>query len=101
MRNTIKAKTGYRVITPRKGFPLYDMATYHFDEVDADMVRVVADGDDVIMFALLVPYADYLAEKEGNECFNLCEVFTTRKGNQYIYWRDEEIDEDRITRVEV
>lgn len=44
---------------------------------------------------------DYLEEKEGNECFNLCEVFTTQKGNQYIYWRDEEIDEDRITKVEV
>ena len=101
MMNTITAKTGYRVITPRKGFPLYDMATYLFDEVDADMVRVVADGEDVIMFALLVSYADYLEEKEGNECFHLCEVFTTRKGNQYIYWRDEEIDEDRITLVEV
>ena len=101
MMNTITAKTGYRVIIPRKGFPLYDMATYLFDEVDADMVRVVADGEDVIMFALLVSYADYLEEKEGNECFHLCEVFTTRKGNQYIYWRDEEIDEDRITLVEV
>ena len=101
MKNTIKAKTGYRVITPRKGFPLYDMATYPFDEVDADSVRVVADGDDVIMFALLTPYSEYLGEKESNECFHLCEVFTTRKGNQYIYWRDEEWGEDHITRVEV
>lgn len=28
------------------------------------------------------------------------EVFTTVKGNQFIYWRDEKSDEDFITKVE-
>ena len=100
MRNTIKAKTGYRVLKPKFGTELYSLATWNFEETDADSVRVLVDGDDIIMFVLLVPYADYLDEKRGNECFNLCEVFTTQKGNQYVYSRDEEIDEDRITKIE-
>ena len=101
MKNTIKAKNGYRVIKPKQETELYSLATWNFEETDADNVRVVVDGNDVIMFALLVPYADFLDEKRGNECFNLYEVFTTKKGNQYVYWRDEEIDEDRITKIEV
>lgn len=100
MKDTIKAKVGYRVLTPRPGFPLYDMATFNFDEVDAPNVRVVTDGEEVIMFAILTPYDDYLEERKQNETFNLCEVFTTRKGNQYVYWRNEEYGEDHITPCE-
>ena len=80
MNDTIKAKTGYRVITPRKGFSLYDMASYRFDEVDSDMVRVVTDGDDVIMFALLVPYADYLDEKRGTSVSICARYLLPEKG---------------------
>lgn len=99
MKDTIKAKTEYRVITPEKGGELWHMATWPFDETDADMVRVLADGEHIVMFALLVSYDEYMYNKKMNECFNLCEVFTTRKGNQYIYWRDEELNEDYLTRI--
>ena len=99
MNNTITAKQGYRVCTLKEGTDLYELASFNFDETDMKNVKVVADGTSLVMFALLVPYKDYLEEREENECFNLCEVFTTRKGNQYVYWRDEEIDLDCITKI--
>ena len=39
------------------------------------------------------------ADPNEDEMFRRCEVFTTVKGNQFIYWRDEEIDADYITKV--
>ena len=44
-------------------------------------------------------YEDYKDEERQNEMFRRYEVFTTVKGNQFIYWRDEEIDADYITKV--
>ncbi len=86
MRNTIKAKNGYRVvkvkniITGKEGWR-------------------IDDGIEPLFVAQKRTYEDYQDEKRQNECFKQCEVFTTVKGNQFIYWRDEEIDEDYITKV--
>ena len=44
---------------------------------------------------------DYIEEvvNGNNECAVKFEVFTTRKGNQFIYWGDTETGEDFITKV--
>lgn len=86
MRNTIKAKDGYRVVKCR-------------NIVTREECYRIDDGCEPLFVAQNRSYEDYLDEKEQNECFNQCEVFTTVKGNQFIYWRDEEIDADYITKV--
>lgn len=89
MRDTIKAKIGYSLWTAR------DPETN--EKVDG--YRILCDGDEAVMLAKLAKWDEYLYNKDENECFNLCEVFTTQKGNQFIYWRDEEIDQDYLTKV--
>ena len=88
MKNTIQATTGYRIVSAKE-----------LKEKFGDGIRVLMDEDKPIMLCYVRSYQDYIDEKEQNECFCFCEVFTTQKGNQYIYWRDEEIDRDFITRV--
>jgi len=86
MRDTIKAKDGYHVVKVR------NIATgeegYRID-----------DGYNPLFVAQKRSYEDYKDEERQNEMFRRCEVFTTIKGNQFIYWRDEEIDADYITKV--
>ena len=86
MKNTIKAKDGFRVISLRNR--------------DSRMeICAIFDGRKPLFIAQKCTYEDYQDEKQKNECFNQCEIFTTVKGNQFIYWRDEEIDTDYITKV--
>lgn len=86
MRNTIKSKDGYHV------YKVINMDTgeeaYRIDE-----------GTTPIFIAQKRSYDDYKDEEQQNEMFRRCEVFTTVKGNQFIYWRDDEIDADYITKV--
>lgn len=86
MRDTIKAKDGYHVVKVR------NIATgeegYRID-----------DGCNPLFVAQKRSYEDYKDEERQNEMFRRCEVFTTVKGNQFIYWRDEEIDANYITKV--
>ena len=86
MKNTITAKVGYWIGKE----PGLDKSSTR---------RVLLDGQTPIMFCDVVPYERYKEEARDNECFEKCEVFTTQKGNQYIYWRDNELDEDYITKV--
>ena len=85
MRNTIKAKVGYEV-RRLKSKP--------------DAIRVY-DGDEFLFQGTLRTYEDYVDEcVNGNdETAVRCEVFTTVKGNQFVYWRDEEADWDLITKI--
>ena len=86
MKDTIKANIGYWIgRTPNQD--------------KTDNRRVLLDGQKVVMLCRLMSYEIYKAESKENECFEKCEVFTTQKGNQYIYWRDNELDEDYITKV--
>lgn len=87
MRNTIKSRDGYHV---RK---VVNIVT------GEEGVRV-DDGGTPLFVARKRPYSEYQDDKRQNEAFRFCEVFTTVKGNQFIYWRDEEIDADYITKVE-
>lgn len=85
MRNTIKAKVGYEVRCLKS---------------KPDTVRVY-DGEVFLFEGERRSYEDYVEEvvNEGNEMARKCEVFTTTKGNQFIYWRDEEADWDLITKI--
>ena len=85
MRNTIKAKNGY-IVKQLKS--------------DPNRVRVY-DGEVFLFEGERRSYEDYVEEvvNEGNEMARKCEVFTTTKGNQFIYWRDEEADWDLITKI--
>lgn len=85
MRNTIKAKNGY-IVKQLKS--------------DPKQVRVY-DGEVFLFEGERRSYEDYVEEvvNEGNEMARKCEVFTTTKGNQFIYWRDEEADWDLITKI--
>ena len=86
MRNTIKAKVGYEV-RHLKSKP--------------DTIRVY-DGDNFLFEGEMRTYEDYVDELvNGNdETAVRCEVFTTVKGNQFVYWRCEEYDEDYLTKIE-
>ena len=87
-RNTIKAVSpeGYNVVKVKN--IITNETGYRID-----------DGVGPLFVATLRSYEDYKEEKEGNECFMDCEVFTDKNGIQYIYWRDNEIDADYITKV--
>lgn len=86
MRDTIKAKNGYHVYKVR-------------NMVTGEEGYRIDDGKTPLFIAQKRSYEDYKDEERENEMFRRCEIFTTVKGNQYIYWRDEEIDEDYITKV--
>ena len=87
MRDTIKAKYGYRV---RK---VVNIGTGEYG-------YRVYDGSNPLFVAGKRSYSEYKDDERNNEMFHFCEAFTTVKGNQFIYWRDEEIDADYITKVE-
>lgn len=59
----------------------------------------VYDGDHLIMVADQMSVEEFNDAKENNEAYNLCEVFTTVAGNVFAYWRDEELDEDYLTKI--
>lgn len=91
MKDTIKARSmpGYRMI--RECDPVSGDPTGYY----------LFDGEEFIMYAHYATWETYVSDVQlnSNEAARLCEVFTTRKGNQFIYWRDEEIDADYLTRV--
>lgn len=88
MRNdTIKAKTGFHVC---RG------TLRHTGE----KVRGVYDGNDLLFAGKEISKKDMQDELRENEMFHICEIFTTVKGNRFIYARDEEIDQDYIIKVE-
>lgn len=86
MKNTIKAKNGYRVKKAK------NIRT-------GEEVCAILDGVDILFVAYERTYDDYKEEERNNEMFNRCEIFTTVKGNQFIYWRDEELDADYVTKL--
>lgn len=91
MKDTIKADNGYKVkylqnkkTKERTGF------------------ANVYDGEKYLFTAEIRSFADYKDEvlQGNNEMAVLYEVFTTTKGNQFLYWRDIETDEDFLAKNE-
>ena len=88
MKDTIFAKEGFWVGTN-------DMLKYNY----GPNARAVLDGEKLIMICEMTTIQEYKDNKAENECFILQEVFTTKDGNQFIYWSDAETGEDFITRI--
>lgn len=86
MNNTIKAKNEYKVLR----------AT---DKIEGNEFRILYDGDEFIMAAHPLTRKEHYYNIEDNECYHICEVFTTRTGKQFIYARDEEIDADYLINI--
>ena len=86
MKDTIIAKNGYRVKKVR-------------NIVTGEIAYRIDDGEQPLFVAQKKSREEYEINKSGNEAFVICEVFTTVKGNQFIYWRDNELDEDYITKA--
>lgn len=87
MKTTIKAETGYRI-------------SYARHRETGERYAKLYDGDNLIMIAKVLTKAELQAETRDNEAFGICEVFTTVKGNKFVYARDEESDEDFLCKVE-
>ena len=83
--DTIKAKEGYRV---------------HKVKTDSSL-RVLRDGEEIVMVARIMTYSEFMDELDENECFGVCEVFHTVKGNKFLYARDEEGDDDYLIKIEL
>ena len=81
-KDTIKAKEGYKVRFPKN-----------------KNVKYLFDGENLIMIAEVMELNEFEEELIENEGFWVCEVFTTLKGNKYIYCRDEEADIDYLVKV--
>lgn len=87
LRNTIK--------------PTFEYIVYKsYDNINKKDMLVLFDGEILIMYAYKATREQYEDEAKNNEAFHKCEVFTSRKGKQYIYWRDEEADIDYLTPLE-
>lgn len=89
MKDTIKAEERYWIGTNQ-------MIQYEYGK-DA---KALLDGQRVVMICIKKSLEDYEYNKKENECFEKCEVFTTEAGKQYIYWRDNELEEDYITMIQ-
>ena len=100
MKNTIKAKNGYRINKFKDEFFGEEIRTgiTSFVKVD-EFTRMVRDGNECVMVCTLTPYCEFKDNELNNECFELCEVFTSVSGNQFVYWRDNEFDIDYISKV--
>lgn len=86
MKVTITAKTGYKVKRV-------------VNVITGEPALMVYDGNQPIMVAHATTVDEYSDNRENNEAFCLCEIFKTVKGNTFAYWRDEELDEDYITKI--
>lgn len=91
MKDTIKAKIGYKVKYLR-----------HKSTQEPTGFANVYDSEEKLFRAEMRTFEDYEDEvlQENNECARLLEIFTTEKGNQFIYWVDVETGENFLTKVE-
>ena len=85
MQDTITAKTGYKV--------------YH-NKLNRREIHVY-DGKELLFDGEERSWDDYIDEcvKGNNEMALQMDVFTTDRGNQFVYWIDLETGEDFVSRV--
>lgn len=86
MKDTIKAINGYSV-------------RYAKNKRTNEEVAVLYDGMACIMIAKKCSFSDYCENEKQNEMFEFMEKFTTRNGNEFIYWVDKETGEDFLTKI--
>lgn len=108
-KETIKAKNEYKIYKTdyllEKTKDDSHNAAFHYlllmnttDFTDLTLL----DGNEFVMAAQLKSFKDFKYEylDGNNEAAKLEEMFITRKGNKYIYWRDIITDEDFLTKIE-
>ena len=108
-KETIKASESYKVYKTKyllektkddsrnAGFhTLLLMNTTDFTDL------ILMNGNEFVMAAQAKSFKDFKYEylEGNNEAAKLEEMFITRKGNKYIYWRDIITDEDFLTKIE-
>lgn len=86
--DTIQPKAAYSVHIPK----------LKTKTADSESDRVLLDGGVFVMRCKRREYSDFIDDMRQNECFNLCEIFSTSSA-KWAYWRDEEADEDYITKI--
>ena len=91
MKDTIKAENGYKV-----------KYLLHKGTKEKTGFANIYDGEKKLYNAEVRTYDDYKDEvlEGNNECASIMEIFTTEKGNQFIYWVDIETGEDFITKIQ-
>ncbi len=91
MKDTIKAKIGYKV-----------KYLQNKETKEKTGFANVYDGEVKLYKAEMRTYEDYKDEvlQKNNECAVFMEIFTTEKGNQFIYWADIETNEDFLTKID-
>lgn len=97
MKDTVKAKNYYRVLK-------YSESSESVKgKSNKELGVLLLDGDVILFSARLRPMEDFFYEvvEGNNEHAYYHDVFTTRKGNQFIYWEDKKTLEDFLTRVEL
>ena len=89
MKNTIKANIGY-VVKAVKAEKVNDIIAIcdFIPLMDEPVFKIVKDGEETVMIAEMVPFNEFCYQRENNECFRVLDVFTTVKGNQFVYWTD-------------
>ena len=87
IKSTISARVGYKVKNV-------------VNVITGEPALMVYDGNQPIMVAHAATVDEYIDNRENNEAFCLCEIFKTVKGNTFAYWRDEETNEDFLTKLE-
>jgi len=108
-KETIKASKGYKIYKTNflldktkddsKNAGFHDLLLLSStDYTDLTLLN----GDEFVMAAQSRTFKDFKYEflDGNNEAAKLEEMFITRKGNKYIYWRDIITDEDFLTKIE-
>lgn len=78
MKDTIKAKVGYRV--------------YGVKGDETRKKRLLYDGEQRIMHATLLSWEEHLNKIKDDEGYSVLEIFTTVKGTQFLYTNSPDSD---------
>ena len=82
-------------IQPKSAYGIYFLPNDKRTEYP-DNARLLLDGQTPVMLCYKRDYSEMVAEMGDNECFELCEIFSTWN-KKVAYWRDNELDEDYIS----
>lgn len=99
-KETIKASESYRIFKIKDN-PTITTNLAHLLLNDLQDVFLV-DGKTFLMFAELKSFEDFKDEylNANNEAASLEEMFITRKGTKFIYWKNRDTGEDYLTKYE-
>lgn len=83
MKDTIRATDFYACVKMRR-------------TTDGKLFYHLYDGENSVMIAEALTVREHLEMMAENEAYHEYEIFTTRRGNRFIYAHDEEIGTDYL-----